>query len=44
MAMDEKKRPYNVMYDGKGPSAEDIEAYQMKRVRYDDPMRSSSNI
>jgi len=38
MALDERKRPYNVMYDGKGPSEQDIEAYQMKRVRYDDPM------
>jgi len=38
MQMDERKRPYNVMYDGKGPSEEDIEAFKRKRVRDEDPM------
>lgn len=38
MQMDERKRPYNVMYDGKGPSEEDIEAFKRKRMRDEDPM------
>lgn len=38
MALEERKRPYNVMYDGKGPTPEDIEVFQRKRMRDDDPM------
>lgn len=38
LQMDERKRPYNVMYDGKGPSEEDIEAFKRKRMRDEDPM------
>ncbi|ESN93491.1 hypothetical protein HELRODRAFT_194032 [Helobdella robusta] len=38
MKVDEKSRPYNVLYDGKGPTEEQIEAYQRLRVRPDDPM------
>lgn len=38
MKIDEKKRPYNVTYDGKGPTEEDIEAFQRKRIRAEDPM------
>lgn len=38
LQMDERKRPYNSMYEAKPPSAEEIEAYQMKRKHYEDPM------
>lgn len=40
MQMDERKRPYNSMYDSREPTEEEIEAYQMKRQRADDPMAS----
>ncbi|XP_011140762.2 pre-mRNA-splicing factor Slu7 [Harpegnathos saltator] len=38
LKMDERKRPYNSMYEAKEPTNEEIEAYQMKRKRYEDPM------
>uniref|UniRef100_A0A1E1WIW6 Pre-mRNA-splicing factor SLU7 n=1 Tax=Pectinophora gossypiella TaxID=13191 RepID=A0A1E1WIW6_PECGO len=38
LSLDERKRPYNSMYEVKEPSAEEIEAYQMKRLREEDPM------
>lgn len=38
MSLDERKRPYNSMYDVKKPTEEQIEAYLMKRRREDDPM------
>lgn len=38
MAMDERKRPYNSMYDVKAPTEEEIEAFRMKQIRDDDPM------
>ncbi|EFN89099.1 pre-mRNA-splicing factor Slu7 [Harpegnathos saltator] len=38
LKMDEKKRPYNSMYEAKEPTSEEIEAYQMKRKRHEDPM------
>ncbi|KAL0119466.1 hypothetical protein PUN28_007750 [Cardiocondyla obscurior] len=36
--MDERKRPYNSMYDVKELTDQEIEAYQMKRKRDEDPM------
>ncbi|EGI63292.1 PREDICTED: pre-mRNA-splicing factor SLU7 [Acromyrmex echinatior] len=36
--IDERKRPYNSMYETKELTAEEIEAYQMKRKRDEDPM------
>lgn len=38
LKMDERKRPYNSMYESKELTAEEIEAYQMKRKRDEDPM------
>jgi pre-mRNA-processing factor SLU7 len=38
LKMDERKRPYNSMYEAKEPTAEEIEAYQMKRKHDEDPM------
>ncbi|XP_066145443.1 pre-mRNA-splicing factor Slu7 [Euwallacea fornicatus] len=38
MAVDERKRPYNSMFDVKKPTEEEIEAYYLKRKREDDPM------
>lgn len=38
MSKDERKRPYNSMFDVKQPSENEIEAYLMKRRRDDDPM------
>lgn len=38
LIMDERKRPYNSMYQVKEPTAEEMEAYQMKRKRDEDPM------
>lgn len=38
LSIDERKRPYNSMYEVKEPSAEEVEAYQMKRRREEDPM------
>ena len=36
--MDDRKRPYNSMYDVKKPTEEEMEAYYMKRRRDEDPM------
>ncbi|XP_076240381.1 pre-mRNA-splicing factor Slu7 [Calliopsis andreniformis] len=41
--IDERKRPYNSMYEAKEPTAEEIEAFQMKRKRADDPMADFLN-
>ena len=38
LAMDERKRPFNSMFTAKEPTAEEVEAYQMKRPREEDPM------
>lgn len=38
MAKDERKRPYNSMFEVKQPSENEIEAYLIKRRREDDPM------
>lgn len=36
--MDERKRPYNSMYEVKAPTEEQMEAYYIKRLRPEDPM------
>lgn len=38
LSMDERKRPYNSMYEAKEPTEEEMEAYRMKRQREEDPM------
>lgn len=38
LKMGDRKRPYNSMYEAKAPTTEEIEAYQMKRKRDEDPM------
>lgn len=38
LAMDEKKRPYNSMFEIKKPTDEEMEAYYMKKRREEDPM------
>ncbi|PSN44778.1 Pre-mRNA-splicing factor Slu7 [Blattella germanica] len=38
LAMDERKRPYNSMFEVKKPSDEEMEAYYMKKRREEDPM------
>lgn len=38
LKQDERKRPYNSMYDVKAPTEEEIEAYMLKRRREEDPM------
>ncbi|GBM01927.1 Pre-mRNA-splicing factor SLU7 [Araneus ventricosus] len=38
LSMDERKRPYNSMYEVKAPSEEQMEAYYIKRQRPEDPM------
>ncbi|XP_034244833.1 pre-mRNA-splicing factor Slu7 [Thrips palmi] len=38
LALDERKRPYNSMYEVKKISDEDMEAYLMKKRREEDPM------
>jgi pre-mRNA-processing factor SLU7 len=38
LAMDERKRPYNSMYEVKKPTDEEMEAYYMKKRREEDPM------
>ncbi|XP_003699620.1 pre-mRNA-splicing factor Slu7 [Megachile rotundata] len=43
MQMDERKRPYNSMYEVKRPTMDEIEAFQMKRKRDDDPMAEFLN-
>ncbi|XP_047990275.1 pre-mRNA-splicing factor Slu7 [Leguminivora glycinivorella] len=38
LSVDERKRPYNSMYEAKAPTEEEMEAYRMKRQREEDPM------
>lgn len=38
LSVDERKRPYNSMLEVKAPTEEEMEAYQMKRRREEDPM------
>ncbi|KAH1023881.1 pre-mRNA-splicing factor Slu7 [Dendroctonus ponderosae] len=38
LALDERKRPYNSMFEVKEPTEEEMEAYYMKRKRFEDPM------
>uniref|UniRef100_A0A1Q3F8K7 Pre-mRNA-splicing factor SLU7 n=1 Tax=Culex tarsalis TaxID=7177 RepID=A0A1Q3F8K7_CULTA len=38
LKMDERKRPYNSMFEVREPTEEEREAFQMKRRRDDDPM------
>jgi pre-mRNA-processing factor SLU7 len=38
MKLDERKRPYNSMFDVKEPTEEEKEAFMIKRPREDDPM------
>jgi len=38
LSMNERKRPYNSMFDVKQPTENEVEAYLMKRRREDDPM------
>ncbi|KAG7283098.1 hypothetical protein CRUP_033044 [Coryphaenoides rupestris] len=40
MKIDERKRPYNSLQEVKEPTEEEMEAFQMKRGREDDPMHS----
>ncbi|XP_006002644.1 pre-mRNA-splicing factor SLU7 [Latimeria chalumnae] len=40
LQMDERKRPYNSLYEVREPTEEEMEAYRMKRQRPDDPMAS----
>ncbi|CAD1478703.1 unnamed protein product [Heterotrigona itama] len=43
LQMSERKRPYNSMYEVKEPTMDEIEAFQMKRQREDDPMAEFLN-
>lgn len=43
LQMDERKRPYNSMYEVKELTADEIEAFQMKRKRDEDPMAEFLN-
>jgi len=38
MSVDERQRSYNVRYDDKALTDEQIDAYQRRRLRDDDPM------
>ncbi|KAJ4451387.1 pre-mRNA-splicing factor SLU7 [Periplaneta americana] len=38
LSMDERKRPYNSMFEVKKPTDEEMEAYYMKKKREEDPM------
>lgn len=38
LEMDERKRPFNSMYEVKKPTDDEVEAYLMKRRREEDPM------
>uniref|UniRef100_A0A3B4H9F2 Pre-mRNA-splicing factor SLU7 n=1 Tax=Pundamilia nyererei TaxID=303518 RepID=A0A3B4H9F2_9CICH len=40
MQLDERKRPYNSLFEVKAPTEEEMEAFRMKRSRPDDPMAS----
>uniref|UniRef100_A0A3Q2V201 Pre-mRNA-splicing factor SLU7 n=1 Tax=Haplochromis burtoni TaxID=8153 RepID=A0A3Q2V201_HAPBU len=39
-SLDERKRPYNSLFEVKAPTEEEMEAFRMKRSRPDDPMAS----
>ncbi|XP_044760261.1 pre-mRNA-splicing factor Slu7-like [Coccinella septempunctata] len=43
LSMDERKRPYNSMYEVKEPTEEEMEAYHLKRRREEDPMNQFLN-
>jgi pre-mRNA-processing factor SLU7 len=43
LAMNERKRPYNVRYEAKALTEEEIDAYQRKRLRDEDPMANFTN-
>ncbi|CAH1374059.1 unnamed protein product [Tenebrio molitor] len=43
LALDERKRPYNSMFEVKKPTEEEIEAYYLKRRREEDPMNQFMN-
>jgi len=43
MSIDERNRPYNVRYEDKPLTEEEIEAYQRKRLRDEDPMAQFVN-
>ncbi|CAL7937975.1 unnamed protein product [Xylocopa violacea] len=43
LQIDERKRPYNSMYEVKQPTSDEIEAFQMKRKREEDPMAEFLN-
>jgi len=38
MSVDERHRPYNVRYEDKALTEEEIDAFQRRRMRDDDPM------
>lgn len=38
LSLDERKRPYNSMYDNVAPTDEEMEAWRMKHRRTEDPM------
>lgn len=38
LSLDERKRPYNSMYDNVAPTDEEMEAWRMKQRRTEDPM------
>ena len=38
LSLDERKRPYNSMFDVVEPTEEEMEAYTRKKLREDDPM------
>ncbi|KAH3706704.1 hypothetical protein DPMN_066092 [Dreissena polymorpha] len=38
LALDERKRPYNSMFEARAPTEEEMEAWRMKRRREEDPM------
>lgn len=38
LSLDERKRPYNSMFEAKKPTEEEMEAYYLKRRREEDPM------
>ncbi|XP_045483843.1 pre-mRNA-splicing factor Slu7-like [Harmonia axyridis] len=40
LSMNERKRPYNSMFEAKEPTEEEMEAYHIKRRREDDPMNA----
>lgn len=40
LSIDERKRPYNSMFEVKKPTEEEMEAYYLKRRRDEDPMNA----